>query len=306
MKEKLLERRASMRATGNHCAYFLLTLAALFFCMSITAAKGQTRSDKHLRETSSPKIQQLLSDEGAEEPEVIHDVFKFGDKAVPTLVTALRNRKNVERAVWALVYLGSAKERKLLLDAIRGEKDKGMKLFMSSFLAGALVEPASEEEWKFLATCIRSYRDEDEGAASLSAALALGENGSQRALHILEAIEPAGHPQDSDSDMTDIIDEIHQASRWITQKSASNPSISAERGSASEQIKQTVLDNAFYAEGERPDLSVEEVIFTGDKRRALASVEVYHGPKNARGYDIVLEHRSGKWKIIGIWVTWLA
>lgn len=296
-----------MRAAGIHRLYPLLTLTALIFCASIVAANAQKGSAVGVREASSVRISELLSDKKIEDSEAIEAIFKFGDKAVPTLVRALQDRKDLERAVWALAYLAGPKERKLLFDAIPREKDKEMKSFISDFLAGALVEPASEEEWNFLATCIKEYRNEDQVLATEFAILALGENGSQRALHILQAIEPAEQPRDPDSDVADAIEEIHHAVRWITQKPPYKPNALAETRSDLEQVKQIVLENAFYAEGERADLSVEDVILTDDKSRALASVEIYHGPKNARGYDIVLERRhSGTWGIIGIWVTWLA
>ena len=297
-----------MQATRKYPVQRLVRLTVLFFCAFVTAVNAQTRSDGGTPDVSHAKVQQLLSEEAADDEDVIHDIFRFGDKAVPTLVTALRNRKNGEnaRAVWALVYLAGPKERKILLDAIPGLRRKEMKLFMSSFLAGALVEPASEEEWNFLAACIKRYKDEDQSVVSFSAAIALGENGSQRALDILQAVEPVRQPQGPYSDVVDVIEVIRGASRWITQKSANEPTISTEGKSDLEQVKQIVLENAFYAEGARADLSVEDVIFTGDKSRALASVEIYHGPKNARGYDVVLARHSEKWKIIGIWGTWVA
>ena len=295
-----------MQTTRKYRACYFVEVTMLLFCLSVAAAKPQTRSNESVLDAASARIQGFLSDEEAEEPEVIHDIFKFGDKAIPTLVRALQNRKNVERAVWALVYLGGPKERKLLLDEISREKDKEMKLFMSSFLAGALVEPTSEEEWSFLAKCIKGYTDEEEGLATGFAVLALGENGSQRALQILQTVEATKQPQDPDSDVAGVIEEIHRAGRWITQKAANNPGILTEGKSDLEQIKQTVLENAFYAEGERANLSVEDVIFTPGKNRALASVEIYHGPKDAQGYDVVLERHSGKWRIIGIGWTWVA
>ena len=138
------------------------------------------------------------------------------------------------------------------------------------------------------------------------AVLALGENGSQRALEILQTVEPMEQPRDPDSDVAEIIEEIRYAIRWLTQKPPNKPNTSAEVRSDSDQIKQIVLENAFYAEGQRANLSVEDVIFTQDKSRAVASVEIYHGPKNAQGYDVVVARRSGKWRVVGIWATWAA
>jgi ABC-type transporter MlaC component len=54
--------------------------------------------------------------------------------------------------------------------------------------------------------------------------------------------------------------------------------------------------------GER--LSVENIVFTREKNRALISVEVDRSPKEAQGYNMVLEQSSGTWKIVGVWATW--
>jgi hypothetical protein len=67
--------------------------------------------------------------------------------------------------------------------------------------------------------------------------------------------------------------------------------------SDSDKIEKTVLRSAYYAEREPHPPSVDKVVFTKDGRRALATLQIYHGPKNAQGYNIVLQKSDGAWRI---------
>jgi|SRR5271169_2661107 len=283
------------------CCLWLAT-APVFVGNSLVAkaSYSQSRSKDETNESTSQRVQKLLSDQQIDDSDAIRLIFKEDANAVPTLLAALRKGKNVERASWALANLGGPRDHEVLRSLIAAEKDEEKKWIMSSFLAGALVEPFSDEEWHFLETCLRGYKDES--LASYSATLALGVNASPRALHLLQAVVPTDQSFASDNET---VQEVRQAIRWIEQRSSvSREATPAETGSDSEQIKHIVLENAFYAVGKPEAPSVDDIIFTREKNRALVSVEVYVSPRDVQGYDIVLERRSGKWKITGVWYTW--
>ena len=279
-------------------------MALFFLSFSLLESDGHARSG--LRDgtdgQSRERVQRLLSDQKIEDSDAINLIFKEDDKALPTLLRALREGQDAERASRALAYLGGPKEREILRNVIAAEKNHEKKWLMASFLAGALVKPETFEEWNFLETCLKAYNDENRSFASFSAALALGVNGSQRALNLLQNVQPLEPSSASDNDT---VQEVRHAIRWIKQKSSSETAPPQE-GSDLEQIKQIVSKDTFYADGEGKHLSVENIVFTGDKGRALVSIEIYRGPKDAHGYDVVLEHRSGRWKITGVWFSWAA
>jgi PBS lyase HEAT-like repeat len=54
-----------------------------------------------------------------------------------------------------------------------------------------------------------------------------------------------------------------------------------------------------------PALSAE-VTFNRERNRVLVSLEIYKGPKSARGYNLALSKRNGEWKVVGIWFAWVA
>jgi hypothetical protein len=248
---------------------------------------------------SVERIKHLLSDQKIDDSDAIKLIFREDDNALPALVAALQEGRNVERASWALASLGGPKEREILQRLIGVQKDPKKKWLMSSFLAGALVEPSSEQEWNFLANCLKQYRQESRTYASFSAALALGINGSPKALHLLQA----ALPQDQVAGDSDAVQEMRQAIHWIEGKSLHSKE-SIQTGSDSEQIKRIVLETAFYADGKRESVSTEDIVFTRERSRALVSVQVDRSPNETQGYDIVLERNPGAWKIVAVWATW--
>ncbi|HKV61523.1 MAG TPA: hypothetical protein VJO16_06400 [Candidatus Acidoferrum sp.] len=289
----------------NRCAYYFLTTALLFLGISFIESDGHAKSSSRdvTNEQSGERVQRLLSDQQIDDSDAINLIFKEDDKALPILLGALREGKNVERASWGVAYLGGPKEREILRNVIAGEKDQEKKWLMASFLAGALVQPASSEEWDFLEVCLRRYKNENGGLASFSAALALGVNASPQALHLLQTVVP---PDQSSASDNDTVQEARRAILWIKQKSSIKTATPSEKGSDLDQIKQIVLKDAFNADEEGKHLSVGDVVFTGDKGRALVSIEIYRGPKDAHSYDVVLERREGMWKITGVWFSWAA
>lgn len=294
------------RVCACRICYVFLTATLFFLAFSLVAGgiHAGSSSKDGANEPSRERVQRLLSDRHMDDSEAIRLIFKEDEIALPLLLTALRERKNVERASWALASLGGPKEREVLRSMIAAEEDHEKKWLMSSFLAGALVDPASDEEWHFLEACLREYKNDDTAFASFSAALALGVNASPQALRLLETVVTPGQSPTPDNDA---FQEVKQAIQWIKHRpSSGKTSAPAESESDSKQIKHVVLGNAFYAEGDREHFSVEDIVFTRERGRALVSVEVYRGPKDAHGYNIVLERRSGAWKIVGIWVSWAA
>lgn len=252
---------------------------------------------------SAHNVEQLLSDQQIEDGEAVQGIFDLGSAAIPNLIAALQKGTNVERASRALVYLGGPEERKVLRGLIETEKDPEKKWVMAGFLAGALVEPASHEDWAFLRSCLAGYKDETKNYATLSAVIALGINASPKALNLLQPIAaaPPRHGYENDN-----AEEARRAIRWIKEKSLVKTSISNEKGSDSEQIKETILQRVFLVAGEVKEVSFDEVTFADNRSRALVSLKVPASNGNPQGYDVVLRKESGVWKIIGAWYTWAA
>lgn len=293
-----------VRGCGQHNLFLSTVLLLVCLSLETVVTHGRSWPIEGKNELTSGTIERILSDQQIDDSEAIKLIFKEDRSALPALLAALHEGRNVERASWALASLGGPKEKEFLRDVIGAQKNPEKKWLMSSFLAGALVEPSSDQEWSFLANCLKQYADERRIFASFSAALALGVNASPKALHLLQtAITPEQPAPDNDA-----VQEIRQAIHWIKQ----NPSVSkdtprAETGSDSEQIKHIVPEGGFYAGGKRVGLSVEDIAFTEERERALVSVEVVRGPKEIQGYDIVLERipsASGAWKVVGVWVIW--
>lgn len=252
---------------------------------------------------STESVEQLLSDQKIEDGEAVQKIFELGSAAIPNLIAALQKGTNVERASRALVYLGGPEDRKVLRGLIETEKDPEKKWVMAGFLAGALVQPASPEDWGFLRSCLAGYKDETKNYATLSAVIALGINASPKALELLQPVADA--PQKRGSENDNVV-EARQAIRWIKEKSLVKTSISNEKGSDSEQIKETILQRAFMVAGEVNKVSFDDASFTENRKRALVSLKVPASNGNPQGYDIVLQKEFGVWKIIGAWYTWAA
>jgi hypothetical protein len=64
-------------------------------------------------------------------------------------------------------------------------------------------------------------------------------------------------------------------------------------------VKSIVLDGTFFEEGERDATSVTEVTFNRERNRVWVSLEIYKGPKSARGYNLVLSKRNASGRSSG-------
>jgi hypothetical protein len=286
------------------CSACCVPLALVFLLGSgeVSTLSARDRSGSEITR-STDSVEQLLSDQKIEDGEAVQRIFELGSAAIPNLIAALQKGTNVERASRALVYSGGPEERKVLRGLIETEKDPEKKWMMAGFLAGALVEPASREDWDFLRSCLAGYKDETKNYATLSAVIALGINASPKALDLLQSVADAPQRRGSENDN---VEEARQAIRWIKERSLVKTSISNEKGPDSEQIKQTVLQSLFLAAGEAKKVSFDETLFTNNRTRALVSLKVPASNGNPQGYDIVLRKESGVWKVIGAWYTWAA
>lgn len=280
----------------------LLAVLALGSGLVVEEAYAKGRPARGAND-SDQRVQQLLSDNRTDDAEAAARIFRLGNGAVPILVGALQKRTNVERASLALLYLGGPEERKQVRQFVRTEKDPEKKWVIASFLAGALVEPASADEWAFLESCVKGYKDEAQGFTSFSAVLALGTNASPKALQLLQSVGPSAQESESKNET---LEEVGRAIRWINDRSSSKAPTSVDKGSDSDQIKRTILDGAFFAATESRNSSFEEITFTEDRTRALVSMDVRGSNKDPHGYQIVLQKDSGVWKITGVWFSWAA
>jgi len=293
-----------MALTRTHRAWSTLLFAVLALGNGLIAdgAYARSRSGSETAD-SDQSVQQLLSDERADDTEAAARIFQLGGGAVPALVRALQKRTNVERASLALLYLGGPEERKVVRQFVTTEKDTEKKWTIASFLAGALVEPGSADKWGFLESCVKAYKHEGQGFASFSAVLALGINASPNALQLLQSLGPSAQGSESKNDT---VEEAGRAVEWINEKSSSKAPTSGENGSDSDQIKRTILHRAFFAADNSENLSFEGITFTEDGTRALVSLDVRGGNKDPHGYQIMLRKDSGAWKIMGAWFSWAA
>jgi hypothetical protein len=286
-----------------------MLLVTAFLCGS-SLVVGQDYADnrpgREANESSGQRVQQLLSDDRTEDAEAVRRIFELGNQAAPALVSALRGGTNVERASRAsraLVYVGGPEERKILRELIAKEKNPEKKWVMAAFLAGALVEPASREEWDFLRSCVEGYRGQDQSYASFSAVLALGINASPKALRLLQLVGP---PEQKSGSENDTVEEAGQAIRWANRRSGFKSSTSSEKGADSDLIKQTILHDAFFAASGARKVSFDEMSFTENRTRVLVSLKVPAKNGNPQGYDVLLKKQDGVWKIVGAWFVWAA
>jgi hypothetical protein len=241
--------------------------------------------------------------EGLDDEDAIRDLFALGDKAVPALIKFLSDPDKERRAgaARALAYIGDRQGMQAIRNAAEAEKDKETKSAMSCFLAGGLVQTKSESDLDFLrSSAERAQSVADDDAPELTAmyaALALGMRGGDDSLPALRKV--------SNVDSL-AVEEIGKAIRWIESKSTPRQATTGQSLSDEELIKTTVLDGTFFAQEDRNETSVEEVTFNRQRSKALVSLEIYHGPKSARGYDLVLAKESGMWRVVGIWFSWVA
>ena len=232
----------------------------------------------------------LEYDDGAKQ------LFALGDETVPTLIKYLSDIDKEKRAsaAKALAYIGNRQGMQALRNAVKSERDKAAQSMMSFFLAGGLVGTTSESDLNFLRNSVST--NDESGAPALSAALTLGMMERSDSLGLLRKVE---------NDDAIGVEEIGKAIRWIEKKSIPQTQVQTSL-SEDELIKTIVLDRTFFAEEERDKTSVTELTFNSKRNKVLVSLEIYNGPKSARGYDLVLSKTNREWKVEGIWFAWVA
>jgi hypothetical protein len=278
-----------------------LVLLLLGSAILLGVFQAETREQKSpARRSLQDSVQKNLTKVLEDDEDGARQLFLLGDEAVSPLIKFLADSdqgKNVAAAK-GLAYIGNPQGMQALRNAINVEKDEEAKSGMSCFLAGGLVETESETDLNFLKTSVESAHhadDDDWDFPGFCAALALGMRGGTDSLLLLRK---AAKPDD--------MEEIGKAIRWMEKKSTPRAVTAGPSLSDEEQIKKIVLDATFFAEEERGATSVEQVTFNRFRNKVLVSLEIYHNPKSARGYDLVLAKKNGEWRVVGVWFAWIA
>jgi hypothetical protein len=239
----------------------------------------------------------------ADDEDGIRRLFTMGNEAVLSLIKFLSDRDEEKRigAARGLAYIGSQLGMQALRNAVKAETDEETKSGMSCFLAGGLVETKSQSDLDFLRITVErahfAGEDDEKDCQGFCAALALGMRGGDDSLAILRKI--------SKDYLIDSV-EVRRAVQWMESKSTPRQTPSEKSLSDEEVIKKIVLDGTFFAEDEQSKTSIEEITFSKARNRALVFLEIYNGPKDARGYDLVLAKQNGRWRVVGIWFAWVA
>jgi hypothetical protein len=272
----------------------LLVGSAIFF-----GAERQEEQKITPQRSIQDSVQQNLTRDVEDDEDGVRELFLVGDGAVAPLIKFLSDPDKEKRAsaAKALAYIGNPQGVQALRNAIKSERDKETKSTMTFFLIGGLVATTSESDLNFLKKTIETARFADDGNPSdllgFSAALTFGMMRRSDSLGLLRKL-----PKDS-------IEEIGKAIRWTESKSV--PQLKTPVSASEEDLVRTyVLDGTFFAEEERDKTSVTELTFSSKRNKVLISLEIYQGPKSARGYDLVLSKMSGEWKVEGIWFAWIA
>jgi hypothetical protein len=288
---------------GKLVILLLLTSATFLDACKRDARKQESLPPDSMHDSVQRNVAKYLEDD----EEGTKQLFLLGDEAVPSLIRFLSDPDEEKRASAArgLAYIGNDEGIQALRDAITSEHDKEAKAEMSYFLAGGLVEATSESDLSFLRSSVENaqFVDDDESALpGLSAALALGMRGESDSLALLRKIA---------KQQSVCSEEIAEAIRWIENKPAPRWSNVPASSSEEELVKSIALDDTFFAEQKRQEISVAEMTFNRERNRVLVSLEIHRpgikrlGRSFAYGYDLVLAKKSGKWRPVGIWFSWI-
>ena len=238
-----------------------------------------------------------------DEDSAITELFRRGTHVVPELARSLRTRELRARAGRALAYVGDPGGLKTLLSAIRTEPDRALRIELSAYLAGSMVQSKDRESIAFLKECMQMYRDTDADGPAVAAALTLGSMRTTEALGILRMARHLDEEELAEH-------EIAKAQRWITSaRSVVGYPTPGRQAGDDERVKELVLANAFYAEGEEAGLGVDAVIWNMRRDKALVEVMIKQDPTSPRGYQVIVERvpgRVGEFRISGIWLNLVA
>ncbi len=296
-------KRGYMRLGSSRTGLLAFTVLLAFTTpmFSQTQQGGTQKQENVRRDSVQAKVRRDLG-EDLDEEDAVRELFTLGDQAVPSLLKFLSEADKGRKvgAARSLAYIGNQQGMQALRNAVKAETDEETKSGMSCFLAGALVGTKSQSDLDFLRSSVERahFVDDDvKDFQAFCAALALGTRGGDDSLAVLRKI-----PKDYLIDSA----EIRKAIQWMETKSAPRQMHTELSLSDEELIKKAVLNDTFFAQDERSETSVEELTFNKQRNRALVSVEIYLGPKSARGYDLALAKESGVWQVVGIWFAWVA
>ena len=284
----------------------LLTFNCLFASIAPIFFQGHQAEIQQQKNPTGNSIRETVRrnlSEDVEEEDGVRNLFLLGDEAVPSLIKFLSDSDKAIRASAArgLAYIGNQQGMQALRIAIKAERDKETESAISCFLAGGLVETKSEDDLYLLRSLVERAHFADDSESdfpAFCAALALGMMGNKDSLPILRKAAAGADLHD--------LEEIGKAIQWTENKPVSGQATTGPASREEELIKKFVLDDTFFAASERDKTSVENVAFNRARTKVLISLEVYLGPKSARGYDLVLAKEGGVWRVIGIWFAWVS
>jgi hypothetical protein len=266
-------------------------------------AYTEVRSDARYSATGQDRmaVDKLLRI--SDDDRAIVELFRLGSDVVPELERSLRNRELRARAAKAIAYSGDSAGLKTLLSTVRSERDLASRIELSAYLSGSLVQARGPEYLQFLRDCMELYRDDEADVLAAAAALTLGTMRTAEASRILRVA------RELDEEVL-AHHEIAKAQRWVDSRRAVTgyrrpDQIATEDG----RLKQFVLANAFYAEGEEAGLAVETVTWNQRRDKALVEVVIYEESTLAREYHVIVEPvvgKVGEFQITGIWLNLVA
>lgn len=296
---------------------------------------------KVLSETiQNPSIDQLIYNLMEKDilkyEETAKEIFRRGDEAIPSLISALqdlinkintiKDKKSYSRKVGLLV-------RQLILSGGSGEAFKLLKpYFFSTVPEHSLIRGIATN----LCIGIAGLKDQDcelmnlkafEGATATSEDIiyTLGLSKNKKYLPFLEK-KWQGLP------------EVRRAIYWIKV----GPLPQRQGLTDMQRIRQLIFEfmiigdsmkesfaikftgqegQEFYGyegklfylpltEGISPDVraivTFDEVIFSPSNSRAYTSVEFHEGPRAGKGYKFLLEKIQDEWQITTVWLSWIA
>jgi hypothetical protein len=238
-----------------------------------------------------------------DEDMAVTEFFRRGIVVVPELTRSLAVPELRARAARALAYIADPAGLKTLLRAVRTERDPPLRIELSAYLAGSLVQTRDQGYLTFLKSCIERYRDDEGGMPAAAAALALGSRKTAEALAILQLARSLDEEELGEH-------EIAKARRWIESGRAVIGFPTSEHAAGDDRlVEQLVLGNAFYAEGEERRLGVEAVTWNSRRDRALVGVVIREDSGSIREYHVIVERvsgRAGAFRISGIWLNMIS
>lgn len=156
-------------------------------------------------------------------------------------------------------------------------------------LIGALVNPSSEEGWRFLHDCLLTPQTPQ---AFACACMVVELSDSPRSIKLLSDVLALLREQHATAAQVAVVEKA------LRDRTMLNRSSNAE--SLDEAVKWLVhaLDQRDVASG----YEVTNIIVLRDRRTALVRLRNWRSP-GTPGYDAVFWHEDGGWHIKGLWLT---